>query len=276
MYKRSDGDRSVLAKVRNRLHSMLELTDPDDSAVRSFNLSMTALIFLNVLSVILETMPELEYQFSTVFALFEVVSIGIFTIEYLSRLWACIEDTRYQVPVWGRLRYMLTAMSLVDLLSILPFYIPLVIPLDLRVLRALRLFRVFRLLKLGRHTESLSRLARVLRHKRGELTVTVTALAILLILASSAMFYAENSAQPKVFSSIPAAMWWGVVTLTTVGYGDIYPVTPLGKVIGAIIALLGIGLFALPAGIFASGFADTLKEDRVVVCPKCGQEIDIE
>jgi voltage-gated potassium channel len=129
---------------------------------------------------------------------------------------------------------------------------------------------------LGRYSESLRTVTRVIRSKKEQLSVAVFVVAIMLVVASSAMYYLEHEAQPKTFSSIPAAMWWGVVTLTTAGYGDIYPVTTLGKVVGAMIALLGVGLFALPAGILASGFAEELRDRREEkqICPHCGRAID--
>ncbi|MCZ7662877.1 MAG: potassium channel family protein [Thermoleophilia bacterium] len=162
------------------------------------------------------------------------------------------------------------------ILAIFPFYVG-VGRLDLRFLRALRLFRLLRVLKLARYSESLALLGRVFRAKKEELVVTLCAVLFLLFLASSFIYYVEHEAQPEAFSSIPAAMWWGVATLTTVGYGDVYPVTVAGKVLGAIVAMLGIGLFALPAGILASGFADEMRRkrtDETAMCPHCGRQIE--
>ncbi|VVB72106.1 Voltage-gated potassium channel [uncultured archaeon] len=164
---------------------------------------------------------------------------------------------------------------------VLPYYLPIIFP-DLRFLRALRLFRLFRVLKLARYSESLQTFLDVLRLKKEELLLMFFAIMILLVVSSSLMYDAEHEAQPKAFANIPAAMWWGIVTLATVGYGDVYPVTPWGKLIGSIVVILGIGLFALPTGVLASGFAEVLakrKEEREeqmrhVVCPHCGRRID--
>src|SRR5688572_7999302 len=159
-------------------------------------------------------------------------------------------------------------MAIVDLLAVAPFYLAF-IHLDLRVLRALRLFRV---LKLTRYSRSLQMLASVLRAKRGELAVTLFAIVLALLMASSLIYYVERDHQPDKFESIPAAMWWGVATLSTVGYGDVYPITALGKLIGALVALLGIGLFALPAGILGSGFIEEIQRSRTkAICPHCGR-----
>ena len=223
---------------------------------------------------ILETEESIFTKFKILFSTFEVLSIAVFTIEYLLRLWVCTEEPKYHSPVICRLRYALAPLSLVDLFSFLPFYLPFT-NLDLRFLRALRLFRLFRIFKIGRYSQSVTLLVRVLRSKKEELVITLFSGLILLIIASSLVFVAEHDAQPDVFSSIPASMWWGAVTLTTVGYGDIYPKTILGKFLGAFIAILGIGLFALPAGIIASGFSSELQKPSTAptICPHCGNNI---
>jgi voltage-gated potassium channel len=165
---------------------------------------------------------------------------------------------------------------LVDFLAILPYYL-VILGVDLRVMRALRLFRIVRLLKIARYSSALQTLGRVLLKSKGELGMCFFAMVVLLILASSLMFYAERDVQPELFSSIPAAMWWGMATLTTVGYGDIYPLTPFGKLLGSFIAVLGVAMFALPAGILGAAFSGELhKDDETVVeiCPHCGKTID--
>ncbi len=227
-------------------------------------------------AVILETVQSLYREYAFAFTTFEAASVGVFTVEYILRLWSCTTEERFRRPVAGRLRFAATPLAVVDLLAILPFYLPMFLPLDLRFIRAIRLFRLFRLFKLGRYSESLRLLGVVLRARKEELLMTVFTLSILLIVSSSLMYFVENEAQPQVFSSIPEAMWWGIVTLTTVGYGDVYPVTPLGKFLGAVIALLGIGMFALPAGILGSGFIEEIqrKRERRRICPYCGREIE--
>ena len=169
-----------------------------------------------------------------------------------------------------------TVSKIFDLIAILPFYLPMIMLIDLRFVRVLRLFRLLRVFKLGRYSESLRTLANVLKRKKEELFITIFVVMILLIIASSLMYFIENEAQPEIFSSIPSAMWWGVATLTTVGYGDAYPVTPVGKLLGAVIALLGIGMFALPTGILGSGFVEEMqrKREKRKICPNCGKEIE--
>lgn len=200
----------------------------------------------------------------------------IFTIEYILRIWSCTVNASFKNLILGRIRFALTPLMIVDLLAILPFYLPMIISLDLRFLRVLRLIRIFRMFKLTRYSESLKMFGRVLKAKKEELLITGFMILILLIVSSSLMYFVESEVQPQTFSSIPNAMWWGVATLTTVGYGDVYPITPAGKFLGAIIALLGIGMFALPAGLLASGFVEEIqkKRSKPIICPHCGKNIN--
>ncbi len=208
----------------------------------------------------LETVKSLEQRYASIFYGFELLSIIVFSVEYLLRLWVAPLNPKYENPITGRLRYMVSPMALIDLVAILPFYLPLAVTVDLRLLRLLRLFRMFRLFKMTRYVESLRTFHRVFVAKKEERLITALMIFLLLVFASSAMYFVENEAQPDKFPNIPETLWWGVVTLTTIGYGDVYPVTPVGKVIGGVIAFLGIGLFALPAGILASGFTEELRK----------------
>lgn len=262
--------------IKGRVHEILEKAEAGDRASRAFDLFIMALIVLNVLMVIFETVAWVQDRFASMLFWAEVVSVAVFTVEYLLRLWCITSDPAYRRPIVGRLAFALTPLALIDLAAILPFYLPMLVTIDLRFVRAIRLFRLFRLFKMGRYVRSLRLLGGIIRDKKEELTIVVFVLLIMLILTSSLMYYVEHEAQPEAFSSIPASMWWGVVTLTTVGYGDMFPITPLGKLLGVVIAVLGIGMFALPAGILSSGFVEALERrhpDRRV-CPHCGEEMD--
>lgn len=262
--------------MKKRIHEILEVALPGDLASRIFDIFIVILIFLNVLAVILETLEKLSSQYSQFFKIFELFSVIVFTLEYVLRIWSCKENLKYKRPISGRLRFIFTPLLLVDLFAILPFYLPMFIPFDLRFIRAVRLIRLFRLFKLGRYSEAIKLFGKVLKAKKEELLITAFAIFILLTISSSLLYYVEHNAQPEVFSSIPAAMWWGVATLTTVGYGDIYPITIVGKVLGAIISLLGIGLFAMPAGILSAGFIEEIRKrkESVIICPHCGEKLD--
>jgi voltage-gated potassium channel len=263
--------------VRHRIWDLLEVTyEPDTRSpmVGWYDKSLAVLIILNVLAVIVASVEAIELEYSRFFLAFEVFSVAIFTIEYVLRLWACTVDSRYSRPVLGRLKYALNPIVIIDLMSFAPFYIA-SLTLDLRFLRILRLLRLLRVLKLGRYSTSMSLVGRVIRRKWPDLVAALIVLLVMLVLASSLMYYVERDAQPLAFASIPAAMWWGVATFTTVGYGDVYPQTPLGRLLGSVIAVLGIAFFALPAGILASGFSEERERystgNRDSVCPHCGR-----
>jgi voltage-gated potassium channel len=261
--------------IKKRIFKILEVAETGDSTSKIFDIFLISLIALNVLAVILESIAGLSIEYREQFRAFEFVSVIVFTVEYLLRIWTCSEIPRFSRPITGRLRFALTPLILIDFLAVLPFYLPMFIAFDLRFIRALRLIRLFRLFKMARYTDAIKTIGTVLCAKKEELFITVFTVFVLLIIASSLMFYFEKDVQPDAFSSIPAAMWWGVATLTTVGYGDVYPVTIAGKILGAIIAILGIGLFALPAGILGSGFVEEIQKKRLKenTCPHCGKNI---
>jgi len=268
----------MLEKLKFRVYDILVETDDDETIDRVVAVFLMLLILLNAAAVVLETVDDLNARYGSIFNAIEIVSIVIFSIEYLLRLWIAPLDPRYAKPFRGRIRYIFSLMAMVDLLAILPAFLPLIFAVDLRIVRFLRIFRLFRLFKMSRYVESLNSLDDVIRAKKEELLVTVVMIFILLLFSSSLMYIIETEAQPDKFPDIPSAMWWGVATLTTVGYGDVFPITPLGKLIGGFIAFLGIGMFALPTGILASGFADEIKKKRgeeklCPPCPHCGGDI---
>ena len=242
----------TLSRIQRRVHVLLEVGEEGDRISRAPDFFIIGLIIVNTVAEILETVKPIYELSPAFFITLEVVSMVIFTVEYLLRMWACTADSRYSHPVYGRLRFAFTPLLLIDLLALLPFYLPFLGLGDLRFLRTLRLLAWAA--RLGRYFEGIRTLGKVLQSQAYELLTVVLVLAVMLVLASAVMYYAENAAQPDAFGSIPEAMWWSVITLTTVGYGDVSPVTPLGKVMAGVIAVMGIGMFALPAGILGSGF----------------------
>lgn len=262
-------------RIKRRVHSLLSVAETGDRASSVVDTCLATLIVLNVAAAILQTVEGVYRPWRFWFDGFEVLSVAVFSVEYALRLWSGTADERYRDPIIGRLRLVVTPMLLIDLLAIAPFYLSSVMTLDLRMLRAIRLIRLARVLKIARYSESLRLLGRVFVAKRNELFVTLIAVAVLLVLASTLIYHAERDIQPDKFSSIPAAMWWGVETLTTVGYGDMCPVTATGKAIGMLVSILGIGLFALPAGILGSGFVSEMRRKQAISsrCPHCGQPI---
>ncbi len=260
--------------IRLRISEILRPSHKSDPVSKSLNIAIVTLIFLNVIAVILESVNRFAEAYSSFFKWFEVVSVVIFSVEYGLRLWTCVEKPQFE-GLKGRLRYVFTPLALIDLLSILPFYLPMVFPVDLRFLRVLRLVRVFRILKLDKFSQSLNLLGRVLINKKEELIITLSTAIILLVVVSSIIYFIENDAQPGVFSSIPAAMWWSIGATTRLGPGPINPITDLGMVFGSMVAILGLGVFALPAGILASGLVEEIqkKESTPPTCPHCRKEL---
>lgn len=271
--------------LRGRTWEIVEVARPGDRPSWWFDVGIRLLIALNVAVVVVETVPEIEGVGGPFFRWFEIVSVAIFTVEYAARVWSSVEDSRYRRPVLGRLRFAVTPLALVDLLAVLPALLP-VVGLDLRILRGARLFRLFRILKLGRYSRALRTVGRVFRRRRGQLTIVLSALGFLLLVASSLMYLAEHEVQPEKFRSIPAAMWWGIVTLTTLGYGDVYPVTAVGRFMAGIFALSGILMVALPTAILGAGFMEVagettepetdegaMPETSPRRCPHCGERL---
>ncbi len=262
-------------EIKKRTFEILESAEGEDHFSRVVDYIITTVIIINVVSVCFETVEALFIQYKEFFFWIEIVSVALFTIEYLLRIWSCTSDKEFRRPILGRLHFMVKPISIIDLIAILPFYLPLLIGLDLRMLRALRLFRLMRVLKIGRYSDSMKVIGSVINKTKDELYVSVSVIVILLVVSSTLMYFIENETQPEVFSSIPAAMWWGVATLTTVGYGDVTPVTVGGKILGTIISFLGIGMFALPTGIIGSGFFEEMQERKNLrTCPHCKKRID--
>lgn len=231
--------------------------------MRIIDAGLLALITLNVGASVVGTMPVVEARLGRELAAFEAFSVAVFTAEYVVRLWAARD----------RLRYAVSPFALIDLIAVLPFYLPF-LGVDLRFARAFRLLRLFRIAKVARYVRAVGVFAEVARAKREELVIAASLMAILLICASSLMYYAEHDAQPRVFSSIPAAMWWSIATLTTVGYGDVYPVTSAGRLVAGVVAVLGIGFFALPTAVLGAGFVEAVsRPGDASKCPHCGEPL---
>lgn len=264
--------------LRRRIYKILEASGPDDPMSRRVDLMLMGLILLNLAAAILETVPSLDLRFRDAFLVFEQISVAVFASEYALRLWSCVEAPGYGAPIVGRVRHALTPLAVADLLAFLPALLTLGTA-DLRFIRVVRLLRLARILKITRYSAATRLFWRVLVATRMELLLSLTLMLILLILASGAMYHAEHEAQPESFSSIPATMWWAIATLTTVGYGDITPITTLGKMIASVIAILGIAMFALPTGILGAAFLEESQRLRSNdckdgVCPHCGRPID--
>ncbi|MGD1712688.1 ion transporter [Dapis sp. BLCC M172] len=270
----------MLHKIQRRIFEIIELDNPGDTYSKIFKVFIITLIILNIITVIISTVEDIYQQYKTWLDNFELISVIIFTIEYILRIWSSNVASGYKHSIWGRIKFMFKPLVIIDLIAILPFYLPLFLP-NLIFTRSFRLFRIFRIFKITRYSDTTKLFAQVIKSKQEEIVIAIFIGVILLVTSASLMYFAENEAQPENFPHIPAAMWWGVVTLTTVGYGDVYPITPLGRFLGAIVALIGVGIFALPTGIVASGFTEEIQKKRAlgqqkksIICPHCGRKID--
>ncbi|MFW2403223.1 MAG: potassium channel family protein [Gammaproteobacteria bacterium] len=227
-------------------------------------LFIIALIIANGVAVILEANPAIYIPNAPLFTIFELFSVAVFTLEYCCRVWIATEDPRWQdQPPWmARLKYMVTPMALVDLLAIAPFYLSMLIPVDLRYLR---LFRLLRLLKLSHYFDGLKIFSVVLQREASAIAGALLIMLTLIIVSACLMFTVENAAHPGRFENVAEAIWWAVVTLTTVGYGDITPITFAGRLLAIAIMILGVGTMALPAGIMAARFSEELQNRREIL-----------
>jgi len=251
-----------LLHIRKRLWQILEKGNEKDKASVYTDIFLITLIILNIVAVVLETVDSIYNVYKIYFIIFERVSTFIFLIEYIMRVWVSIEQNSSKKKlskVVVRLKYMTTWPAIIDLLAVLSGLLPMIFEIDLRILRALRMLR---LLKFSRYFKVMNLLLGVLKEERQSFLAAMFLLTIAMLIASTGIYIFEKDAQPDKFGSIPEAMWWAVATLTTVGYGDVTPITAMGKIFGALITIIGIGTVALPSGILASGFSDQLKRRK--------------
>lgn len=246
-----------MKSIKNKIFKIIQPADNSSILSKMFDLVIVTLILINTVTIIAATF-SLSALKIRIFLIIEIVSVIIFSVEYILRLWTA--DLLYpeKKPFIARIKFFFSPMAIVDLLAILPFYIPFLLPIDLRILRLIRLLRLFRLFKMNRYTSGLSSIGNVLKKKSDQLVSSIFVVFLLMIISSVIMYYFENPVQPDAFSGL----WWAISTFTTVGYGDIYPLTVAGKIFSAIIALLGIGLVAVPTGIISAGFMENIEDNN--------------
>ncbi|GMM84314.1 ion transporter [Pseudoalteromonas sp. MTN2-4] len=244
--------------TRKKVYDILEHGFDGSSTSRLFSGFIVLLIILNVSAIILESYKPIGEMYHQEFLLFNIFSVVVFTLEYFARIWVSVESplSERSGPTKSRLKYLLSPVSLIDLLAIAPFYLSFIFAIDLRYLRMLRMIR---LLKLTHYFKGLHLFIDVFKKELPSIGAAIIIMSVLVIMSASVMYGLEHEAQPDVFDSIPSAIWWSVVTMTTVGYGDVIPVTFLGKFISIFIMLLGVGIVALPAAMLAAKFGDELR-----------------
>jgi voltage-gated potassium channel len=250
--------------LRARFYEALEKSEVHSPTRRAVSLFLVTVIVASVTAVALETMEALHVSYGGLFSVIEVVAVSVFTLDYALRLWTAPErdPTGAARPWRSRLRYVVSPLGIIDLLAVLPFYLDLFLPVHPDWLRVLRLLR---LLKMARYAPGISLFVAVIRAERRPLLAALLVMAVLLVVESGIMFIIERHAQPRLFASIPHTMWWAIVTMATVGYGDIAPITPVGKMFGGVVMIVGIAMFAVPAGILATGFATEIRKRDFVI-----------
>ena len=250
--------------LRRRLFELLESGNRFRPGARALDVFLCLLIVANVAAVAAETVLPIYRRFTLLFHVFEAISVTVFAFEYLVRLWVCVEHPPFQCerPWRARLRFARTPLMIIDFLAVMPSFLFALFGADFRFLRV---FRLVRLLKLVRYSGALATLLRVVYEERRALGAAVIIMFGLMMLSASVIYFIERQAQPDTFGSIPAAMWWAMATLTTVGYGDAVPVTGLGKLVGGLVTVFGIGMYALPVAIIASGFRTEFQRRDFVI-----------
>ncbi len=250
--------------LRAKVYDVIEGGQGETRGSRIFDITIVSLILLNVAAVVLETVPSIRSEYGHWLSNFELITVGAFTVEYLLRLWTAVE-----VPFLARMKAWRARLTLahspaliIDLLAILPFYLSSFMALDLGMLRVLRLLRF---LKLSRYSPAMHTLIRVLQNESRALLGACLLLAMAILFSSTLMYHLENAAQPDKFGSIPEAAWWSIATLTTVGYGDVVPITAMGRVVGGLTMIIGLSILALPVAIISTGFAQELQRRDFVV-----------
>lgn len=233
--------------IKAYLKNLIEINDNIESKI--FDIFIMILIILSIIAFSIETMPDLEESTRSVLHIFELCSVSIFTMEYLIRIYVSEKKLSYIFSFYG----------IIDLLAILPFYLALII--DLRTIKVFRLFRLLRLLKLTRYSKTMDKFQKAIYQAKEEFILFFILTIIMFYLASVGIYYFENESQPEVFKSIFDSMWWAVATLTTVGYGDVYPITIGGKIFTTIILLIGLGIVGIPAGIVSSALSQINSEE---------------
>lgn len=273
-----------IPNIKNNTFEIIDKAQEENRVGMIFNYAIILLIILNVIAIVLESFETVGFLYGNHLKIFEIFSVAVFTIEYILRIWTAELKYKGNNKYYASIKFIVSPMGIIDLFAIAPFYLPMLLPFDLRCLRMLRLTRLLRVLKLNRYFKALNLVGKVLKEKKEELTITVFITFILLLIASTLMYYIENNVQPDEFPNIISTFWWAIATLTTIGYGDVYPITSLGRVLSGLIAILGIGLVALPTGIISSGFMEELKkkngqekdeneEEDFSYCPHCGKRL---
>lgn len=270
-------------RIKKRIFEIIQSANDGDIISKLFDIMIMFLIVINCVSIMIDTF-SLPQNVKNAIQILDTSTSIIFSIEYILRIWTAPLLYPNKTKLKATLKYIFSLMAIIDLLAILPFYLPIIIPFNLKSLRLLRITRLLRIFKVNRYTDALNKVVTVFKAKASQLVSSMLVVIMLIILSSILMFNIENAAQPEAFTNIFDSMWWAIATFTTVGYGDIYPITVPGKILSTIIAFLGIGLVAVPTGIISAGFVEQIDnnenekskapDSEKHYCPYCGKRLD--
>ena len=246
--------------LKLRIFEIIEKAEKGDILSVIFDYFIISLICINSLSVFIETFSISDRTEELLYKI-ELFSIIVFSLEYLLRVWTAEFLYENISPFKAKIKYIFSFMALIDFFAIIPFYIPFVIKIDLRVLRMLRLIRLLRIVKINRYTTALYKVLGVVRKKSSELISSIFILFILMLISSILIYYIESPVQPDVYKNALSGLWWSIAIFTSVWLGDIYPITTVGKILCALMAVMGVAIIAVPTGIISSGFVEDSSED---------------
>ncbi len=249
---------------RQHVHAMVWPSRFGGQIHNFFDLFIIGFVVLSVLSVLLETVEAVHYILAMEFAFLDSIAVAVFTTEYIMRMYSCVEDPKFKNAYAGRARYAFTPGAMIDALAVLPFFLEALLH-HLFDLRFLRIFRMLRLLKLTRFSDATKLVWDGMKREAGTIGASFFVMVLVIILCGSIGYLLEHSTQPEKFESIPTAIYWSVITLASVGFGDIAPLTPTGRILTSLMALLGIALIAIPSGILAAAFTDQLRIERETI-----------
>lgn len=263
--------------LKRKIYETIEFTGEPFSPNWFFDLYIILIVILNAIAIMMESVKPIQEQFFQFLFWIEISTVILFTIEYLVRLWCITENAKFLHPIRGRLTYIFTPMAIIDFLAFFPYFATLY-STDYEFVKFFSFLRFFRFMKVLRYIRAVRIFSNVLQHIKEELFFSFLMILFTILLAATSMYYVEREIQPEVFGSIPQSLWWAVVSITTIGYGDAVPVTEMGKLLSGVIAILGIGLVAIPSGIMAAGFSEEIRRERDLhqrkeYCPYCGNHI---
>ena len=261
--------------IKDRIYNIIRDDDENDVISNIFDSIIVFLIVINVVVIFLDTFVTIRQYIDPYYIYIDLISLIVFSLEYILRVWTA--DLIFTDLSHGkaRIKYILTPKAIIDIIALISFYLPYS---PFKMIRVVRLFRILSLLKLNRYSKSLTTLGKVLKNKWLQLVSSFFVVSVLMVFASLLMYYIENDAQPGLFDNAFSSLWWTIATITTVGYGDIYPVTIFGKILGILISLMGIGLIAIPTGIISAGFVEEFNKEKKLeenkhFCPYCGKQL---